>query len=83
MVLGILSIPTCCCGFLGVPIAIASLVMGIIGMGKIRREPQAWKGSGMAIAGIVAASLAIVLAVAALFTTFDDTLRARYMGSHF
>ena len=83
MVLGILAIPTCCCGFLGVPLAIASLVLGLIGLGKIRREPQVWKGGGMAIAGIVTAGIAILLAVGALFTTFDDALRTRYMGNHF
>ena len=81
MVLGILSIPTCCCGFLGVPLAIASLVVGTISLGKIRREPEVWKGGGMAVAGIVTAGVAILLAIGALFTTFDDSLRTRYMGS--
>jgi hypothetical protein len=83
MILGILSIPTCCCGFLGTPLAIAGLVLGVVAMGKIRSEPQAWKGGGMAIAGIVTASIGILLALAALFTTFDDALRTRYLGSYF
>jgi hypothetical protein len=37
----------------------------------------------MAIAGIVAGSIALLLAFAAFFTTFDDALRTRYMGSFF
>ena len=83
MVLGILSIPSCCCGFVGVPLAVTALVLGIISMGKIRREPQAWKGRGMAIAGIAIASVALLLTLAAFATTFGDGLRARYVGSHF
>ena len=44
MILGIASIPSCCCWFLGAPMAVASLVLGIISMGKIKNEPQNWKG---------------------------------------
>src|SRR5271165_1181769 len=47
MILGILSIPSCCCWFVGAPLAVAGLVLGIIGMGKIRGNPQMYKGGGM------------------------------------
>jgi len=83
MVLGILAIPTCCCGLLGAPLGVAGLVLGIVSMRKIRSEPQAWKGGGMAMAGIVTASIGLILALAALFTTYDDALRTRYLGSYF
>ena len=75
MVLGILAIPTCCCGLLGGPLAIAALVTGIVSLRKIRRQPEVWKGDGMAIAGIVTGGIAILLAFAAFFTTFDDALQ--------
>jgi hypothetical protein len=80
MVLGILSIPACCCWFTSAPLAIAGLVLGIVSLQKVRASPQAWRGGGMAIAGIVTASVGILLALAALFTTIDDGLRSRYMG---
>jgi hypothetical protein len=79
MVLGILSIPSCCCWFAGAPLAIAGLVLGVVGLQKIRANPQTWRGGGMAVAGIVMASIGILLALGALFTTFDDALRNRYM----
>jgi hypothetical protein len=78
MILGILSIPSCCCWFVGAPLAIAALVLGIVGMGKIRSNPQAYKGSGMAITGIVLASIALLLDLVAIFTTFDDQIRHKY-----
>jgi hypothetical protein len=82
MILGILSIPTCCCWFIGAPflIAIAALVLGIVAMGKIRGNPQAWKGSGMAVAGIVCGSIGLLLDLLAIFTTFDDQLMHKYGG---
>ncbi len=83
MVLGILAIPTCCCGVLGGPLAIAALVTGILAMMKIRNQPGVYKGNGMAVAGIVTAGIGILLAFAAFFTTFDDALRTRYIGSFF
>ena len=82
MVLGILSVPFCCCWFAGAPMSIAGLVLGIIAMGKIRGNPQAWKGSGMAIAGIACASLGLLLDLVAIFSTFDDELKHRYGGGH-
>jgi hypothetical protein len=78
MVLGILSIPGCCCWFASAPMAVAALVLGIIGMGKIRSSPQEWKGGGMAIAGVVCASIGLILSLVAIFSTLDEQLRGRY-----
>jgi hypothetical protein len=80
MILGIVSIPGCCCWFIGAPVAVAGLVLGIIGMGKIRGNPQMWKGGGMAIAGIVTASVGLILAMVAIFSTVDDNLKGQYGG---
>jgi hypothetical protein len=82
MVLGILGIPSCCCGFLGMPLSVAALVLGIVSTRKIKNEPQAWKGGGMAVAGIVTGGIGILLALAAFFTTYDDSLRT-HIGSYF
>jgi hypothetical protein len=78
MILGIVSIPGCCCWFGGLPIAIAGLVCGIIGMVKIRGNPQALRGGGMAITGIICASIGLILALVAIFSTIDDNLRSNY-----
>jgi hypothetical protein len=80
MILGILSIPGCCCWFLGAPMAVAGLVLGIIGMGKIRGNPQMLKGGGMAIAGIVCSSVGLILDLVAIFSTIDDNLKSQYGG---
>jgi hypothetical protein len=78
MILGILSIPTCCCWFAGSPLSIAGLVLGIIAMTKIRANPTMLKGGGMAIAGIVCSSVGIILDLVAIFSTIDDELRGKY-----
>jgi Domain of unknown function (DUF4190) len=83
MILGILSIPSCCCWFFGAPMAVAGLVLGIIGMGKIRSNPQMYKGGGMAIAGIVCASVGLILDLVAIFSTIDDQLKTQYGGGAF
>jgi hypothetical protein len=80
MVLGILSIPSCCCTFVATPLSIAAVILGIVAMQKIKAEPQNWTGQGMAIAGIVTGGFGVLLWVAALFTTLDEDLRGRYLG---
>jgi hypothetical protein len=82
MTLGILGLPCCCCGVLGLPLAIAALVLGIVSAGKIRSEPEAWRGGAMAVAGIAAGSLGILLALAALCPTLADALRTRCPRSY-
>lgn len=83
MVLGIIAIPSCCCIPIGSPMAIASLVLGIISLGKIKQSPQAFKGGGMAIAGIVCSGVALILDLLALLTTIDDNFKSTYGGGHF
>ena len=80
MITGILSIPTCFCSCfapgLNSPLAIAGLVCGILAMNKIRAEPKMWRGTGMAIAGIVTGALGMLLVLLAAFTTLDESIRA-------
>jgi hypothetical protein len=80
MILGILSIPGCCCFFLGAPMAVAGVVLGILALGKIRSSPQMFKGGGMAIAGIVCSSVGLLLDLVAMFSTIDDNLKRQYGG---
>jgi hypothetical protein len=80
MVLGIVSIPGCCCWFFGAPMAVAGLVLGFVSMGKIRSNPQMFKGGGMAIAGIVCSGAGLMLDLVAIFSTIDDNLKRQYGG---
>lgn len=81
MALGVLGLPCCCCGVLGLPFAITALVLGIVSAGKIRSEPRAWRGSGMALAGIVTGSIGILLELVALCPEFADGWRTWCIGS--
>ena len=70
MVCGILSLVCCCLWYLGVILAIAAIVMGII---SIKNK---YEGKGMAIAGLVTGGITIFALVAALvmagvYTVFE------------
>ncbi|MFM8271550.1 MAG: DUF4190 domain-containing protein [Gemmata sp.] len=57
LILGIFSIIlACCCGLFSLPVSIAALVCGALGM----KNPE---GKGMAVAGLVLGIIAIVLAI--------------------
>jgi hypothetical protein len=58
LVLGIISIPTL--GLLGVG-AITALVLGVIALKRIKREPEIHSGKGMAIAGIITSVVSLSL----------------------
>jgi hypothetical protein len=78
LVMGILSIPLCCCSFFGVWAPIAAVVCGILGMGKIKEAPQVFSGNGFCIAGIACGGVGILLDVIAIFSTIDDSLKNQF-----
>ncbi len=55
---------------LGLLLAIAAIVLGIIGLSKINESNGFFRGKGMAIAGIVTGSLLIVLFIVAVILLF-------------
>ncbi|MBW6432565.1 DUF4190 domain-containing protein [Actinoplanes hulinensis] len=61
MILGIVSIPALCCFYLGVPLAIAAIVLGFLG--KQKAEQGRATNRGQAIAGIACGGAALVLTV--------------------
>lgn len=64
LVTGILSVLTSCiCGLLSVPLSLAAIITGILGLNQCNREPHR-TGKGMAIAGLVCGIVGIVLMVA-------------------
>jgi hypothetical protein len=70
MIFGILAIPLVFCCYLGAPLGIAAIILGIIGVQKAgamaAAQGQAVTGKGMAIAGIVCGAAALVLMLAVI-----------------
>lgn len=65
MVCGIVSIVTCCCEYIAIPLSIVAIVLGII---SIKKQES---GKGMAIAGIACggAALAFIIVCLILYAT--------------
>jgi hypothetical protein len=77
-VLGLLSVPLCCCSLFGLWAPVGAVVCGIVAMNKIKLEPASFSGNGFCIAGIVMGGCGLMLDMIAIFTTIDDNLKSRY-----
>ena len=60
LILGILSIPTLGCLLVG---AVAGIVLGIVALVRANRDPHEYGGKGLAIAGIAASALSLLLVI--------------------
>lgn len=60
LVLGVLSIPTLGCLGIG---ALLSVVLGIVALTRANREPHVYGGKGLAIGGIAAGALSLLVAI--------------------
>lgn len=60
LTLGVLSIPTFGCLIVG---AAAGVVLGILALTRANREPEVYGGKGIAIAGIAASALSLLVAI--------------------
>ncbi len=79
LVCGIISIPGgCCCSFVSIPLAIAAVVLGVIGMNKVNAEPNIYTGKGLAIGGIVTGGVAIIFGIIMLIVGMGSTLMDQY-----
>jgi hypothetical protein len=64
LVCGILSwVFGLCCGFFGLPLAIAAVITGIIAMNRIKANPDTYTGHGVALAGTIVGGVGIVLTI--------------------
>ena len=66
LVCGILSVPMFCCWFIGIPLGIAAVVLGVIARNQISRTGEQGGGlavAGMAIGGIMAVLTLILVAI--------------------
>lgn len=61
LVLGILAYPCCCLCSLNFPVALASVIAGVVSLVRIKGQPELWEGKGLAIGGISASVLNVLL----------------------
>ncbi|MGQ0506961.1 MAG: DUF4190 domain-containing protein [Myxococcaceae bacterium] len=66
MVVGILSLVTCCCYPVSGGLALIATGLGIASLVRINKTPQALKGKGFTIAGLVMGAIGIILAIVML-----------------
>lgn len=78
LVTGLVSVPLCCCVYFGAPVPITAIVCGIIGLNKIKANPQMFKGTGFCITGIVLGAVILLWDIFAIFSSVDDNLRQQY-----
>lgn len=60
--LGILSVVMFCC-YLGIPLGIAAIITGFLGIKKVNTDPQHYGGEGLAITGMVLGGVSFFLTV--------------------
>jgi hypothetical protein len=68
MIFGIVSIPLLCCLYAGLPVGIAAVVLGVLGVGKANRGEA--NNKSMAIAGIVCGSIGALLGLVWIIGVF-------------
>ena len=66
LILGILSIPGHFCCYLGWPLGIVSIILGIISYSKINKDPHRWSGKGLALGGIICSAVGFLIIVGLL-----------------
>ena len=80
---GVASLPmSCCCNFLSFPLAITAIVCGIMGLSRIKAQPQMYEGTNHCIGGIAMGVVGLVLFVVMLaFGIGGQLLKA--FGKHY
>ncbi|MBX3299052.1 MAG: DUF4190 domain-containing protein [Acidobacteria bacterium] len=62
LILGVSSVTVGWCCWIGVLLGPAAIVTGVIGLSQIKNDPRTYGGKGLAIAGIIAGILYLILA---------------------
>ena len=79
LVLGLLSVPLCCCSFFGMWAPVGAITCGILGMNKIKLAPQLFTGRGLCIAGIVTGGIGLLLDVVVFSTAILENVKSQYL----
>ncbi len=77
LICGILAILFFWCAFIGIPLGIAGVVLGIVAMNKVKAGTGG--GRGMALAGLITGGLAILLTIVAVVAAFASD--SAYFGT--
>jgi hypothetical protein len=77
---GLVSILACCCCGIGIAFGIGAIVCGVVAKSAASANPQMYKGSGLAVAGIIFGVLGALSSGTMLLpgVTWDDHLRSRF-----
>ncbi len=78
LVMGILSLPLCCCSLLGAWAPVAAIVCGIIGINKIKAEPALFRGHGLCVAGIATGCVGLALIALGMMWSVGNSLKNQY-----
>jgi hypothetical protein len=69
--LGISALATvCCCQFVSLPVGIAAVVCGILGLERVKVEAEQYQGQNLCIAGIVLGAFGLLLGIGMLVLSF-------------
>lgn len=63
MICGILGLIACCVWQISGTLALVAVVLGFVALGKIKADPQRYRGKGMAVSGLVTGVLGVLLAI--------------------
>jgi Flp pilus assembly pilin Flp len=83
MILGIVSLPLDFCFYAGIPVGIAAVVVGAIGLKRIKESAGTQGGKGMAIAGIVTGAVASAVMLIAVVVIAVLSLLGPSVGNVF
>ena len=72
MIFGILAFVCCLCCCLNIPLGALGLIFSLVGLMQINERPDFYEGRGLAIAGIVFSSLALVIGVLFLLSSIAN-----------
>lgn len=68
LIVGIISVPAaCCCGIFSLPISIIGVMLGVVALMQFRSAPPGeLKGKELALVGLIASGLSVILFVLAI-----------------
>jgi Domain of unknown function (DUF4190) len=78
-VVGLLGIPlSCCCSFFSAIMGIMAIVLGVVAIQQINGSAGTQNGKGLAIGGVVAGAVQLVLVVLMMVLGFGSTAMQEY-----
>jgi hypothetical protein len=72
----------CCCAFLPLssPLGLTAIITGAIGISQTNKNPQLYRGRGLAIAGLILGCISILMSIVGLVSSLDEMLQEQWRG---